>query len=58
MKDVYEKQIDIEYDKDDSCGICIEPFDPKTKEEGLKVKALPQCDHYFHHDCIMQWVEK
>ena len=57
LTDVYEKDLEGP-DKEDSCGICVESFDMKTKEDGLKVKGLPQCEHYFHHDCIMEWVKK
>ena len=40
-----------EFDQDD-CVICMEPF-----KEGKTIKRIPNCRHFFHPDCIMQWFE-
>lgn len=40
-----------EFDQQD-CVICMEAF-----KEGKKVKRIPNCRHFFHPECIMQWFE-
>ncbi|XP_023523456.1 putative RING-H2 finger protein ATL62 [Cucurbita pepo subsp. pepo] len=34
-----------------SCSICLEKF-----EDGEFGRRLPNCDHFFHVDCIDQWL--
>lgn len=34
------------------CVICMEAF-----KEGKMIKRIPNCRHFFHPDCIMQWFE-
>lgn len=44
----YSKNID-EFDTNE-CVICIEPF-----VEGVPLKRIPTCRHFFHVDCCDQW---
>jgi hypothetical protein len=37
--------------KIDDCAICYEII-----EETALVKVLEPCHHYFHNDCINQWL--
>ena len=39
-------------DVDNSCSICLDPF-----EEGLQIMRLP-CLHVFHRDCIAPWLQQ
>ncbi|KAI3444419.1 hypothetical protein Pfo_001084 [Paulownia fortunei] len=36
-----------------TCSICLEEYHAKDT-----VKCLPQCGHYFHAECIDQWLQK
>ena len=36
---------------DDCCSICLE----EIREDGVKTF---ECDHYFHLECLNQWVSK
>ena len=33
------------------CSICIDKMDDTTKNTGL------ECEHYFHTDCIIEWIK-
>lgn len=37
--------------KIDDCAICFD-----TISEQQRVKVLQPCNHYFHNDCINQWL--
>ncbi|KAK4267736.1 hypothetical protein QN277_024476 [Acacia crassicarpa] len=39
--------------KEGQCSICLEDFDDRG--DGDDVLGLP-CDHFFHHNCIVQWL--
>ncbi|XP_057776702.1 E3 ubiquitin-protein ligase RING1-like [Salvia miltiorrhiza] len=39
-----------------SCPICIEDFEVNSDTSGA-VNELP-CKHYFHKDCIVQWLQR
>ncbi|WRX17067.1 zinc finger protein [Theobroma cacao] len=36
---------------DDTCTICLSDY--KAKEI---IRTIPDCDHYFHADCIDKWL--
>lgn len=39
--------------KDDgTCAICLSDYEPKEA-----VRTIPECNHYFHADCIDQWLK-
>ncbi|CAA0841681.1 RING/U-box superfamily protein [Striga hermonthica] len=39
-----------------SCSICIEDFDIKP-DTCVTINELP-CEHYFHRDCIVEWLQR
>ena len=43
---------------DQSCGICIDEFNLVTVgiDEKVIVK-VPQCCHFFHEECLVEWVD-
>ncbi|XP_022922932.1 RING-H2 finger protein ATL22-like [Cucurbita moschata] len=36
---------------DNICAICLSEYRPKET-----VKSIPQCQHFFHQDCIHEWL--
>ncbi|KAI4302899.1 hypothetical protein MLD38_038594 [Melastoma candidum] len=36
---------------DDACPICLLDYRPSDT-----VKIIPECDHYFHEDCLDRWL--
>ncbi|XP_061357257.1 uncharacterized protein LOC133301624 [Gastrolobium bilobum] len=42
--------------QDEYCTICMEEFDVSDDNEGKEVSAMP-CDHVFHQQCIVQWLQ-
>ncbi|XP_051142859.1 RING-H2 finger protein ATL57-like [Andrographis paniculata] len=39
-----------------SCSICIEDFEIKLPSSAV-ISELP-CEHYFHRDCIVKWLQR
>ncbi|XVF53072.1 hypothetical protein PTKIN_Ptkin05aG0070200 [Pterospermum kingtungense] len=39
--------------KDNTCSICLSKY--KAKE---KIRTIPDCGHYFHADCIDEWLKR
>ncbi|KAI3756375.1 hypothetical protein L1987_56195 [Smallanthus sonchifolius] len=37
---------------DDTCPICLSDYEPKDA-----VRSIPECNHYFHADCIDEWLK-
>ncbi|KAL1207871.1 E3 ubiquitin-protein ligase RDUF2 [Cardamine amara subsp. amara] len=46
-REIYDKPSDT----DENCTICLDEFD-----NGERVVTLP-CDHYFHDECAVTWLE-
>jgi len=44
---------DLEYDTDDMCCICFEPFGNETVEQ-----CTMTCKNTFHRECIHLWLSK
>ncbi|KAD4178414.1 hypothetical protein E3N88_27005 [Mikania micrantha] len=38
-------------DDDGTCPICLSDYEPKES-----VRTIPECNHYFHADCIDEWL--
>ncbi|XP_024958753.1 putative RING-H2 finger protein ATL21A isoform X1 [Cynara cardunculus var. scolymus] len=39
--------------KDDgTCAICLSDYEPKEE-----VRTIPECNHYFHAECIDEWLK-
>ncbi|KAF8027805.1 hypothetical protein BT93_E0664 [Corymbia citriodora subsp. variegata] len=38
---------------EDVCVICLSKYEPKEM-----IRTIPECEHYFHADCIEQWLRK
>lgn len=36
---------------DDTCPICLSDYKPKES-----LRTIPECNHYFHADCIDEWL--
>ncbi|KAL8063987.1 hypothetical protein ABFS82_01G061400 [Erythranthe guttata] len=36
---------------DGTCPICLSDYQPKEK-----LRSIPECNHYFHSDCIDEWL--
>ncbi|KAG5672873.1 hypothetical protein PVAND_002961 [Polypedilum vanderplanki] len=41
---------------DEKCSICLAPNENLTGNE--KFLTLPQCNHDFHAECILPWLER
>ena len=42
-----------ELPKDDrTCAICLSDYKPKEV-----VRTIPECSHYFHVDCVDEWLK-
>ncbi|KAK9059333.1 hypothetical protein SSX86_021953 [Deinandra increscens subsp. villosa] len=39
-------------DDDGTCPICLSDYEPKEV-----VRTIPECKHYFHADCIDEWLK-
>ncbi|KAL9330019.1 hypothetical protein ACSQ67_005022 [Phaseolus vulgaris] len=37
---------------DNTCAICLSEYQPKET-----LRSIPECDHYFHADCIDEWLK-
>lgn len=37
---------------DGTCPICLSDYQPKDT-----VRSIPECNHYFHVDCIDEWLK-
>ncbi|KAJ0594342.1 putative transcription factor C2H2 family [Helianthus annuus] len=37
---------------DGTCAICLSDYQPKEV-----VRSIPECNHYFHADCIDEWLK-
>ncbi|XP_047152561.1 RING-H2 finger protein ATL20-like [Vigna umbellata] len=37
---------------DNTCAICLSEYEPKET-----LRSIPECDHYFHADCIDEWLK-
>ncbi|XVE64689.1 hypothetical protein DITRI_Ditri07aG0121300 [Diplodiscus trichospermus] len=37
---------------DNTCSICLSEYQAKER-----IKTIPDCDHYFHADCIDEWLK-
>lgn len=62
MKDQYYSEIIAEspktFENDNTCGICIEEFGGKNEDEKeFPIVKMPQCPHYFHKHCIIEWID-
>lgn len=68
LKDLIAMRQQVGDTEEPSCGICIEEFKEETAlpEDGEKEKQAstdleivkpPQCGHYYHRACILQWVD-
>ncbi|XP_071686193.1 putative RING-H2 finger protein ATL21A [Rutidosis leptorrhynchoides] len=38
--------------EDGTCAICLSDYEPKEE-----VRTIPECNHYFHADCIDEWLK-
>jgi len=46
----------LDYDDESAsfiCPICLEEF---AEESSSNAKELPECGHYFHYNCIKEWL--
>ncbi|KAI3638171.1 hypothetical protein MIR68_003782 [Amoeboaphelidium protococcarum] len=48
----YESRSSDGKQESDECAICKDEF-----VDGDKLCSLPQCKHYFHEQCIVQWLK-
>ncbi|KAI3651619.1 hypothetical protein MP228_002922 [Amoeboaphelidium protococcarum] len=48
----YESRSSDDRQESDECAICKDNF-----MDGDKLCSLPQCKHYFHEQCIVQWLK-
>ncbi|XP_076931077.1 RING-H2 finger protein ATL20-like [Bidens hawaiensis] len=39
-------------DDDSTCSICLSEYKPKES-----LRTIPECNHYFHADCIDEWLK-
>lgn len=37
---------------DDTCAICLSKYEPREA-----LRTIPECNHYFHLDCIDEWLK-
>ncbi|PIN09209.1 hypothetical protein CDL12_18215 [Handroanthus impetiginosus] len=37
---------------DGTCPICLSDYQPKET-----LRSIPECNHYFHADCIDEWLK-
>ncbi|KAK7251429.1 hypothetical protein RIF29_34619 [Crotalaria pallida] len=37
---------------DNTCSICLSEYEPKET-----LRTMPKCNHYFHADCIDEWLK-
>lgn len=37
---------------DNTCAICLSEYEPKET-----LRSIPECNHYFHADCIDEWLK-
>ncbi|XP_031278815.1 putative RING-H2 finger protein ATL69 [Pistacia vera] len=37
---------------DNTCPICLSEYQPKES-----LRTIPECEHYFHADCIDEWLK-
>ncbi|XP_061361046.1 RING-H2 finger protein ATL20-like [Gastrolobium bilobum] len=37
---------------DNTCSICLSEYEPKET-----LRSIPECSHYFHADCIDEWLK-
>ncbi|EER04155.1 conserved hypothetical protein, partial [Perkinsus marinus ATCC 50983] len=40
------------------CAICLEGYNPVTREFPRSWAARLRCGHTYHHDCIAAWLKK
>lgn len=40
---------------DDVCSICLDSLEKESEHNQNVARKLP-CNHYFHHDCIVNWL--
>ena len=52
-KEAYVSKVTEEGGEEDSCTICLMPF-----EEGEELSAFKTCGHAFHAMCVEQWLAK
>ena len=38
---------------DNTCSICLSEYQPKET-----LRTIPNCNHYFHANCIDEWLKK
>ncbi|KAI7725278.1 hypothetical protein M8C21_026076 [Ambrosia artemisiifolia] len=38
--------------EDNTCAICLSDYKPKES-----LRTIPECNHYFHADCIDEWLK-
>lgn len=44
---------EIEDKKGTACNICLDDF-----EDNIEVMVLPECGHYYHPECVTQWLKE
>ncbi|CAI9291106.1 unnamed protein product [Lactuca saligna] len=37
---------------DPTCAICLSDYEPKEA-----IRTIPECNHYFHADCVDEWLK-
>ena len=55
--DTLTRQQAEKVDCKENCVICFDGYDPDKNKDHALVGVVKKCGHYFHFDCLWQWLE-